>query len=148
MCSSDLTSNILVGQDAFKILDGEAAGWGPTAYDLGTLFGNLLLNCTSLQVLDTVSLDDKIAYEDYLLQTLEGIFHQFVDTFSQAWDRHAQPEYQHVPGYKDDYLKMILLETAGYTGVMSFNRAYGPGMTYDFRRIRDEIGRASCRERV
>jgi len=136
------TANIFLGPDTMKVFDGEGAFIGPSSYDLGELFGNLILSCMSLQVLDDITLGEKIDYENYLLGMMEEIAHEFVRVFSQAWDEHVRPEYRQSRTYKDDYLKRILQEAAGYAGCTAFSRIYDLGMSYDFARVQDLHRRA------
>jgi 5-methylthioribose kinase len=136
------TANIFLGADRMKVFDGEGSFIGPTAYDIGELFGSLILSCMSLQVVDDITLSEKIDYEDYLLRTMEEIHHEFERTFSEAWDNHVKPEYRKSSAYKDDYLKRILQEAAGYAACLALSRIYDLGMSYDFSRIQDLHQRA------
>lgn len=136
------TANIFVDSETMKVIDSEAAFIGATAYDLGELFGNLILSCMSLQTMDDVSLGEKVDYEDYLLKTMEDIYHEFVRSFSQAWDQDARPQYRKRSAFRDDYLIRILQEAAGYAGCLAFSRLYDLGMSYDFSRIKNLHRRA------
>lgn len=136
------TANIFVSADRTIVFDGEGAFVGPSSYDIGELFGNLILSCMSLQILDDISLGEIIDYENYLLRTMEEIHHVFEQTISQAWDSDARPEYRKNPAYKADYLKRILQEAAGYAGCLAFSRLYDLGMSYDFSRVQDLHKRA------
>ncbi|MFM8319846.1 MAG: S-methyl-5-thioribose kinase [Chloroflexota bacterium] len=137
------TANIFLSQDTMKVIDAEMAFVGPTGYDLGQLIGSLMLSCLSLQVLDDVSLVEKIEYETYLLRTLEQIAHQFERSFAAAYVEHARPEYRACPGYLDDTLRRILQDAAGYAGMLAVSRLYDLGMSYDFARIPDLRRRAA-----
>lgn len=137
------TANIFLDGEHMKVFDGEAAFFGPTAYDLGELWGNLILSCLSLQVLDDISLDEKIDYEDYLLGTLVETDREFRAAFCEAWERDVKPEYRKSRTYREDYLRGILQDAAGYAGLLAMSRIYDLGMSYDFARIADLRQRAA-----
>lgn len=136
------TANIFLGPEEMKVFDAEGAFIGPTAYDIGQLYGNLILSCMSLQVLDDIGVSEKIDYEDYLLRTMEELTHEFERSFCAAWDECVRPLYRASRLYRADYLRRILQDAAGYAAILALSRIYDPGMSYDFSRIPDLQQRA------
>lgn len=129
------TSNIFVNAERITVIDGEAAGWGPPSYDMGTLIGNLINSCLSLQLRDEVTWPEKIVYEDYLIDVVRQIVTGFNDTFTQAWQQHAKDELRKTPEYLDWLLTQTLQEAAGYSAIIAIDMSTGPGLCYEFRSL-------------
>ncbi len=136
------TSNIFVKPGVFTVIDGEATFWGPSGYDLGTLIGNLMISCMSLQVRPEVSLDDKIAYENYLIDTVEKLVNSFTDEFRDGWNRSARPQFKGNLEYLDFRLTEIFREALGYACLIAPGMAAGFGMSFEYRQIEDPRVRA------
>ncbi|MGI5951396.1 MAG: phosphotransferase [Brooklawnia sp.] len=129
------TSNIFVNAERVTVIDGEAAGWGPPSYDIGTLIGNLINSCLSLQLREEVSWPQKIVYEDYLIDVVRQIMIGFNQTFSEAWQAHAKPEYCQTPEYLESLLIQTLQEAIGYAAIIAIDMSTGPGLCYEFRSL-------------
>ncbi len=135
---SDLhTSNICVNSHEIKIFDAESAFFGPVAFDIGRLLGNFVLNYASWEAITEVSPEAKQDYRQYLLQTIEQIYHQFEATFVATWNQYAKPEYRRVEAYQKEYLGSILRDAVGIAGCACLARLYDEVECPELQGIKD-----------
>lgn len=136
------TSNVLVNADRTTVIDGEAASFGPASYDIGTLLGNMIVSCLSLQVLPDVTTAQIIEYEDYLIDVVRQVFTAYESEFTRLWRTKARPELRPVDDLREHLLRRTLQEAAGYAAIISFDHSQSAGTSYDFRRVTDRAARA------
>ncbi len=136
------TSNLLVNAERTAVIDGEAASFGPASYDLGTLLGNLIVSCLSLQVLPGVTASQVIEYEDFLIDTVRTVFTTYEAEFTRLWQTKARPELRASDEFRSRLVRRTLQEAAGYASIIAFDHCQGMGTSYDFRRVTDRSARA------
>ncbi|MEW9701920.1 S-methyl-5-thioribose kinase [Paenibacillus sp. SI8] len=135
------TGSIMVTDEDTKVIDPEFAFYGPMGFDIGALFGNLLLNAASHEG-HTMDLWERESYQAYLLTMIEQIWSYFESEFRLLWDKESKERMAAVPGYVDAYLRGILEDTAGYAGCEMIRRVIGLAHVADLESIQDPVLRA------
>ncbi|MFW5961444.1 MAG: phosphotransferase [bacterium] len=136
------TSNIFVGENKIKIFDTEFAGYGPPAFDMGRLLGNILLNYSSLLGMN-YSLQRK-KYQNYLLQLIEKIYTLFENKFSRL----IQGKTDCSSSFLEDYFDKYLYQVLSLAALVMIMRIYEEGLCLDFKRIESVKKRAVGQEFV
>ena len=126
------TSNICVNGTAVKIFDGESACFGPIAFDLARLIGNIVLNYASWEGVDTVSEPEKATHRAYLLRLITKIYEHFAATFTAVFQAEARPLYRGMDGYTAVYLRQVLQDMVGFAGCTCLARIYDHAECYEF----------------
>ncbi len=119
------TSNIFIGEGTMKVIDMEYAFYGPVAFDLGYLFGNLISQyvCADFRTFPTPS--DRESFQNYILNTIADIYTKYCRRISEYWDRDAKEEYKGVPGLKEFFFSRLLSQTIGFCSTANLFRIAG-----------------------
>jgi 5-methylthioribose kinase len=143
MVSGSQTGNTL------KVIDPEFAFYGPVAYDVGTLFANLVL-AAAAQVHHTPDEKARREYQGYLLTHIPTIWQQYATTFDQLWQDNNQGDlspkaYWDFDGgaeafaaFRQQYIQDILTNSALHGGCELLRRLMGIVSVYDLSSIEDE----------
>ena len=147
------TGSIMLNQEDTRVIDPEFAFFGPMAYDIAAILQNLILNYAS----HFAHTDDPAAradYQDYLLETVRGIWTEFARKFDEIWAANNKgelvpPKYWDFPGgeaafaeYRRRYIARILQGVAGHGGVKFLRRMMGIVSVWDISSIEDPQKRA------
>ncbi|MGM0922227.1 MAG: S-methyl-5-thioribose kinase [Bacillota bacterium] len=135
------TGSIMVSEKETKVFDPEFAFYGPMAFDIGAVIANLLLNFCSHEG-HTLEREERLQYQDYLLNTVEEIWTVFEEEFSILWQEKASEPYASIHGYKDDYMLRLLQDSLGYAGCKMMRRVIGLAHVPDLESIDDPTLRA------
>jgi 5-methylthioribose kinase len=135
------TGSIMVTEEDTKVIDPEFAFYGPMGFDIGTVFGNLLLNYASHEG-HTTDRQERVKYQAYLLTMIEQIWSYFEKEFRMLWETDSKERMAAIPGYVDDYLRQVLEDAAGYAGCKMIRRIIGFAHVSDIESIKDPILRA------
>jgi len=135
------TGSIFASSAQTKAFDPEFAYYGPTAFDPGSLIGNFFINYFSWDGKDN-SPEDVGNYRSYLLESVNDIYTLFERKFVENWQRCAKDIIAGVPGYRDFYMRNLLVDTLGFAGMIMIRRMHGLAHNIDVDGIAD-LGRRS-----
>src|ERR1700692_3216379 len=82
------SGSVMVTENDSRVIDPEFAFYGPIGFDLGAFFGNLLLNWYSQPAHSTPN-EDRVAYQEWLLQQAKIFWETFRRCFLALWNTHA-----------------------------------------------------------
>ena len=150
MLHGDLhTGSLMVSDTDLKVIDPEFAFYGPVAYDIGTLFANIVLAAAS-QVHHTSNEQARRDYQGYLLEHIPTIWQQYATMFDQLWQDNNQGDLSPAPywdfdggaeafaEFRQQYLQDILKNSALHGGCELLRRLMGIVSVYDLSSIADE----------
>ena len=146
---SDLhTGSIMVNEQDTRVIDPEFSFFGPMGYDIGALLSNLVLNFGA-HFAHTPDAAARVAYQNYLTETIHDIWTQFAAKFELLWLETSTGElvpnaYWHFPGgesafaaYRQQYMRHLLQDTAGLGACESLRRMMGVVSVWDISSIED-----------
>jgi 5-methylthioribose kinase len=136
------TGSIMVTEEDTKVIDPEFSFYGPMGFDIGALFGNLLLSFASHEG-HTPGLRERMSYQEYLLAAIEQIWTCFEKEFRELWEKESKERMAAVPGYVDHYLLQVLEDASGYAGCEMMRRIIGTAHVWDLESINDPKVRAN-----
>ncbi|MEX2414639.1 MAG: S-methyl-5-thioribose kinase [Paenibacillaceae bacterium] len=137
------TGSIMITETDTRVIDPEFAYYGPMGFDIGALFANLLLNHAA-HIGHTPDPLERGAYQQYLLDTIGGVWNIFVEEFRSLWKDRIIEASANTEGYLDYLLISILQDTAGFTGCKMIRRIVGIAHVSDLESIADEQLRAEA----
>lgn len=137
------TGSIMVTEGDTRVIDAEFAFYGPMGFDVGAVVANFLLNYAAQEVRIREE-EERVSYQQYLLDTIEELWRVFESEFRKLWKRDANEFYARVPGYADDYLLRVLQDTAGFAGCKMIRRVIGLAPVADLETIEDAQERAKA----
>jgi len=137
------TGSIFVTQTSTKVIDPEFAYYGPIGFDIGAVIANLLLNYAAQHGLQPDPAKRE-AYREYLLETVENVWNEFVSQFVQLWHKQAKERSAHVQGFWQEYVQRVLRDTAGFAGCKILRRVIGLAGVADLNTIADDQIRAEA----
>lgn len=150
MLHGDLhTGSLMVNDTALKVIDPEFAFYGPVAYDVGTLFANIVLAAAS-QVHHTADEKARQEYQQYLLEHIPTIWQQYATLFDQLWQDHNEGDLSPkaywdfdsgeaaFAEFRQQYIQDILKNSALHGGCELLRRLMGIVSVYDLSSITDE----------
>jgi len=131
------TGSIFIKQGSTKIMDPEFAFYGPMGYDIGNVVANMIFAWAN----GDATMEDGAEKEEYIAW-VEEVIVQVIDLFKEkynaAFDLHVIEPMSKTPGYKEYFLKTILADTAGTTGLELNRRTVGLAQVKDLTTIMDE----------
>jgi 5-methylthioribose kinase len=136
------TGSIMVTEEDTKVIDPEFSFYGPMGFDIGAVFGNLLLNFASHEG-HTPDLRERMNYQEYLLTMIEEIWYCFEQEFKMLWEKESKERMAVIPGYLDHYLLQVLEDALGYAGCKMIRRIIGLSHVLDMESIEDPRLRAN-----
>ena len=137
------TGSIFVTKTSLKVIDPEFAYYGPLGFDIGAVIANLLLNYAGQHGLQADP-GERESYREYLLETVEDVWNEFVSQFVQLWHKQAKERSAHVEGLWESYVNRLIQDTAGYAGCKILRRVIGLAGVADLNEIADEQTRAEA----
>ncbi|MBA4781840.1 MAG: S-methyl-5-thioribose kinase [Rhizobiales bacterium] len=148
------TGSIMVTEDDTRVIDPEFAFYGPMGFDIGALMANFLLAYFSQRGHATAT-DDRIAYGEWLLQTLLQTFAVFEAEFSALWRQRRVGSLYPESLFDGDataaseralsgYLRDVMVDSIGFTGAKMLRRILGIAHVEDMEAIADPDLRAAC----
>lgn len=136
------TGSIMVTEEDTKVIDPEFSFYGPIGFDIGAVFGNLLLSFASHEG-HTRDEQERMNYQEYLLTMIEQIWTSFEKEFRALWEKYSKERMAVIPGYADHYLFKVLEDTTGYAGCIMIRRIIGLAHVWDLESINDPKLRAN-----
>lgn len=149
------TGSIMLTPDSTMAIDQEYAFYGPMAFDVGNIIGNLLLNYFAQDGYATTE-QPREEYQTWILKTVEDVWIYFYDKFISLWEQHpineayteqmfADPTGQEALAQERKlYLSQIFTDALGFAGVEMIRRIIGFGHTIDLDGIENPDRRATC----
>jgi 5-methylthioribose kinase len=158
------TGSIMVTPDESSVIDPEFGFYGPMAFDVAKILGNLLLSFFATFGLEKNAGDsDRSKQRVWILGTIESIWDQFVSKFKSLWEAHghegdlypASVYGASVDGGKaaveaaqakffDDIWQLSL----GFMGTFLIRRVVGIAHVADMDTITDESVRGECEKKA
>ncbi|XP_004496930.1 methylthioribose kinase-like [Cicer arietinum] len=152
------TSSVMVTRESTQIIDPEFAFYGPMGFDLGAFFGNLILAFFS-QDGHANETNDRKAYKEWILKTIEDTWNLFHTKFIALWDEHRNGAGEaYLPGIYNNpevqllvqkkYMTELFNDSLGFGAAKMIRRIVGVAHVEDFESIIDAAKRASCERRA
>lgn len=128
--------SIFGNEEETKVFDTEFAFVGPSAFDIGLLIGNILINFVSWSGKDQAA--EAIAdYRHYLAETIVDIYLLFEKKFLANWEQGVEDVAARVPRYRDFYMRNLFVDTIGYAATVMIRRMHGLAHNIDVDGIED-----------
>ncbi|KAG5526384.1 hypothetical protein RHGRI_032612 [Rhododendron griersonianum] len=152
------TGSVMVTSDSTQVIDPEFAFYGPMGFDIGAFVGNLILAFFA-QDGQADPKNDRKAYKDWLLRTIEETWNLFLKKFTALWDKHKDgsgeaylpaiynnPQLQQL--VKQKFMSDLFHDTLGFGAAKMIRRIVGVAHVEDFESIADAGVRADCERRA
>jgi 5-methylthioribose kinase len=148
------TGSVMVAAGSTKVIDPEFAFYGPMAFDVGVLLGDLWMSYFSQRGHEHAGSRD--ALRRYLLRTVAATWTCFREEFLRLWHEERQgmlyprsvfEENGDALGAErafDAFMQTIWQETLGFAGIGIHRRIMGLAHNADFELIADPDLRARC----
>ncbi len=118
------TGSIFINQTHTFVFDPEFAFFGPMGYDIGNVIANLFFAFANGNA--TIEDIDKRKYFcGWCLSTMMEIIDLFKKKYDELYDRIVADPSAKSAVFKENYLRRILSDTAGYTGTECIRRIVG-----------------------
>ncbi len=139
------TGSIFVKPDSTKVFDSEFTLFGPAGFDIGLLIANFIFAYANADA----TMEDKTAQKEYtkwLTDTTVQIIDLFFEKAGSLWDEKATEKVACYSGFREQYFKRILSDTAGYAGCELCRRVIGIAHVKDLTSIEDKTKRVHAEE--
>ncbi|GLU03306.1 hypothetical protein SLE2022_205120 [Rubroshorea leprosula] len=148
------TGSIMVTHDSTQVIDPEFAFYGPMGFDIGAFIGNLILAFFA-QDGHADQVNDRKAYKEWILKTIDDTWTLFYKKFTVLWDAHKDgPGEAYLPGIYNNpelqkliqakYMEDLFHDTLGFGSAKMIRRIVGVAHVEDFESIKDAGRRADC----
>jgi 5-methylthioribose kinase len=149
------SGSVMVTEGDCRVIDPEFAFYGPIGFDLGAFFGNLLLNWYS-QPGHSATNDDRVAYQEWILQQAKIFWETFRRCFLALWNEDAKGDafpaaMFSTPGdtatlqsARSAFLDSLFADMLGFGACKMIRRILGFAHVIDFESIQDAALRADC----
>jgi 5-methylthioribose kinase len=149
------SGSVMVTENDTRVIDPEFAFYGPIGFDLGAFFGNLLLNWYSQPGHSTRD-DDRVAYQEWILQQAKIFWETFRSRFLALWSEDAKGDAFPAsmfctPGdtaalqsARSAFLDSLFADMLGFGACKMIRRILGFAHVVDFECIQDPARRADC----
>ncbi|KAJ7967527.1 Methylthioribose kinase [Quillaja saponaria] len=152
------TGSVMVTHESTQVIDPEFAFFGPMGFDIGAFLGNLVLAFFA-QDGQAHEGNDRKAYKQWILKTIEDTWNLFHDKFIALWDEHKEssgeaylhaiynnPEVQQL--VQTQYMRDLFHDSLGFGAAKMIRRIVGVAHVEDFESITDASKRAPCERRA
>jgi 5-methylthioribose kinase len=149
------SGSVMVTEGNTRVIDPEFAFYGPIGFDLGAFLGNLLLSWYS-QPGHATRQDDRVAYQQWILEQAEAFWDSFRSRFLALWAENAHGDVLPVsmfgrPGdatvldtARRALVDGLFADMLGFGACKMIRRIVGFAHVSDFERIQDVTVRAGC----
>lgn len=152
------TGSVMVTTESTQVIDPEFSFYGPMGFDIGAFVGNLILAFFS-QDGHADNGQDRIAYKQWILKTIEDTWNIFRKKFISLWSEHkdGNGEAYLADVYKkpdlwlvvqEKYMKDLFHDSLGFGAAKMIRRIVGVAHVEDFESIPDAKRRAYCEHRA
>ena len=130
------TGSIFASEEKTIVFDTEFAFVGPSAFDMGLLMGNILINYVSWSGKDYPAETIK-DYRRYTLETIGDISTMFEAKFIQNWENDCSDVTGNVSGYRQFYMRNLFVDMIGFASTVMVRRMHGLAHNVDVDEIED-----------
>ncbi|KAL6270517.1 hypothetical protein ACE6H2_027428 [Prunus campanulata] len=151
------TGSVMVTHDSTQVIDPEFAFYGPMGFDIGAFLGNLILAFFA-QDGHADEQNDRKAYKDWILRTIENTWNLFDRKFVALWDTNKDSGDAYLPAIYNNpgllqlvqkkFIKDLLHDSLGFGAAKMIRRIVGVAHVEDFESIADASKRAGCERRA
>jgi 5-methylthioribose kinase len=153
------TGSVMVTDEDTRVIDAEFAFVGPMGFDTGAVIGNLLLAYFSQEGHATAA-DQRAAYEEWLLDSVERTWNRFAEKFLALWRDHASGDAyprdlfsnsesrEALEEERQRTMRRLYLDTLGFGAAKMIRRILGLAHVIDLERIGNPDLRALCELRA
>ena len=134
------TGSIFINEDTTMVFDPEFCFYGPMGYDIGNVIANIIFAWCNGDVTDDQ------AFCDWTESVIVDVVNMTMAKLGAYYDKHVTDTMCKTPGYKEYYLKSILADTSGVTGLELIRRTVGMANVKDLTTIADEKKRARAEQ--
>ena len=149
------SGSVMATENDSRVIDPEFAFYGPIGFDLGAFFGNLLLNWFS-QPGHSTSDDDRVPYQEWILQQAKIFWEVFRGSFLSLWNEHpggdafptaifsTTDDNTSLKSARLAFLDSLFADMLGFGACKMIRRILGFAHVSDFECIQDAALRADC----
>lgn len=149
------SGSVMVTESDTRVIDPEFAFYGPIGFDLGALFGNLLLSWYS-QSGHADTPEERGAYRDWILEQARLFWESFREHFLSLWAEHsggdayppsvfgASADRGALQAARAAFVRSLFADMLGFGACKMIRRIVGFAHVQDFERIADPQRRARC----
>jgi 5-methylthioribose kinase len=149
------SGSVMVTEGDSRVIDPEFAFYGPIGFDLGAFFGNLLLNWYS-QPGHSTPHDDRVAYQEWILQQAKIFWETFRRCFLALWNENAKGDVFPAAMFstpedaaalqlaRSAFLDSLFADMLGFSACKMIRRILGFAHIIDFESIQDAALRGDC----
>jgi len=149
------SGSVMVTENDSRVIDPEFAFYGPIGFDLGAFFGNLLLSWYSQPGHSTRD-DDRVAYQEWILQQATIFWETFRTCFLTLWNENAKgdafpaamfstpSDTAALKSARSAFLDSLFADMLGFGACKMIRRILGFAHVIDFECIQDAALRADC----
>jgi 5-methylthioribose kinase len=149
------TGSVMVTENDSRVIDPEFAFYGPIGFDLGAFFGNLLLSWYSQPGHSTPD-NDRVAYQEWILQQAKIFWETFRTCFLTLWSEDAKGDAfpaamfstprdaAALQSARSGFMDSLFADMLGFGACKMIRRILGFAHVIDFESIPDPALRADC----
>src|ERR1700686_3276255 len=149
------SGSVMVTENDSRVIDPEFAFYGPIGFDLGAFFGNLLLSWYSQPGHSTPN-DDRVAYQEWILQQAKLFWETFRRRFLALWSEAAKGDafpaamfsgpgdIATLQSARNAFLDSLFADMLGFGACKMIRRILGFAHVIDFESIQNATLRADC----
>ncbi|KAI3913047.1 hypothetical protein MKW92_038749 [Papaver armeniacum] len=151
------TGSVMATHDSTQVIDPEFAVYGPMGFDIGAFLGNLILAYYS-QDGHADAANDRKAYKQWILKTIEDTWKLFEKKFTSLWvenkdglgEAYLSAIYTDTVFYRaqEKFMKALFHDSLGFGAAKMIRRIVGVAHVEDFESIQDASVRAGCERRA
>jgi len=138
------TGSLFGSHERCVVFDTEFSFYGPTAFDIGKLIGNLIINYYSWE---GVELKEKVAYQHYVKGVIQALWGTFSQKFRELVNLKSTQKLMS-ESFLNVYLQELFSNMVGFAGTTMVRRMHGLAHNRDVDRIEDLQVRAQIQERI
>lgn len=130
------TGSVLLNPDDTRFIDPEFGFYGPIAFDVGSMLGNLVIGYAAQIYYEP---DDvaRAAYRAWILETIGQTWRVFDGEFRQLWAAEGNKDEWASAHFRERYMAQLWQDVLGYAAAEMFRRTIGLAWVDDFVGIED-----------
>lgn len=117
-------------EEPAKVFDMEFAFYGPIAFDLGSLFGNILLAQARAAVLDR-----PVEFRNYLARQVDEAWSAFDAEIRLLWPSRVDPSF--TDAFLEQWLRQTFTDAIGFGGLKAIRRIVGLAKASDIQTLEE-----------
>lgn len=137
------TGSVMLNPDDTRFIDPEFAFYGPIAFDVGSMLGNLVIGYAA-QAYYGQDAEKRSAYRTSVLEMMRQTWTIFDSEFRQLWEAEGNKDEWESEHFRQRYMTQIFEDSLGYAAAEMFRRTIGMAWVDDFIGIDDLDVRATA----